>query len=57
MGASLNGKNLSLDPSRTLQNAMTGIGCNTYVTPERVGAIVAAVLGKGGNFIRNGSGA
>lgn len=57
MGASLNGKKLSLDPSRTLQNAMTGIGCNTYVTPERVGAIVAALLGKGGNFIRNGSGA
>jgi len=57
MGASLNGKTLSLDPSRTLQNAMTGIGCNTYVTPERVGAIVSALLGKGGNFIRNGSGA
>lgn len=57
MGASLNGENLRLDPLRTLQNAMTGIGCNSYVTPERVGAIVAAVLGKGGNFIRNGSGA
>ncbi|GGD71096.1 inositol monophosphatase [Rhizobium anhuiense] len=57
MGASLNGKKLSLDPSRTLQNAMTGIGCNSYVTPERVGAIVSALLAKGGNFIRNGSGA
>ncbi|MDO3431611.1 inositol monophosphatase family protein [Rhizobium sp. CBN3] len=57
MGASLNGKTLNLDPSRTLQNAITGIGCNSYVTPERVGAIVSALLGKGGNFIRNGSGA
>jgi myo-inositol-1(or 4)-monophosphatase len=57
MGASLNGKALSLDPSKNLQNAMTGIGCNTYVTPERVGAIISALLSKGGNFIRNGSGA
>ncbi|WP_105383529.1 inositol monophosphatase family protein [Neorhizobium alkalisoli] len=57
VGATLNGKTLSLDPSRTLQNGMTGIGCNTYVTPERVGAIICALLGKGGNFIRNGSGA
>ncbi len=56
-GASLNGKPLTLDPTRTIQNAMTGIGCNTYVTPERVGQIIAGLLGIGGNFIRNGSGA
>ncbi|MBW9054497.1 inositol monophosphatase [Rhizobium mesosinicum] len=57
MGANLNGKKLSLDPSRNLQNSMTGIGCNSYVAPERMGSIVSAVLGEGGNFIRNGSGA
>lgn len=56
-GATLNDRLLQLDPSRNLQNAMTGIGCNTYVTPERVGAIIASLMGKGGNFIRNGSGA
>ncbi len=33
-GATLNGKSLRLDPTRNLQNAMTGIGCNSYVTPN-----------------------
>ena len=56
-GASLNGAKLNLDPSRTIQNAITGIGCNNYVAPERVGQIIAALLAMGGNFIRNGSGA
>lgn len=56
-GASLNGRPLGLDPSRNIQNAMTGIGCNTYVAPERVGQIIAGLLAIGGNFIRNGSGA
>ncbi|WP_037389092.1 inositol monophosphatase family protein [Sinorhizobium americanum] len=56
-GASLNGIKLNVDPSRTIQNGMTGIGCNTHVEPERVGQIIAALLGMGGNFIRNGSGA
>lgn len=56
-GAKLNGKVLTLDPSRTIQNAMTGIGANSYVTPERVGAIVSELMHAGGNFVRNGSGA
>lgn len=56
-GATLNEKPLRLDPSRNLQNAMTGIGCNSYVTPERVGGIIAGLMQRGGNFIRNGSGA
>ncbi|WP_337269575.1 inositol monophosphatase family protein [Oryzifoliimicrobium ureilyticus] len=56
-GATLDGESLHLDPSRNLQNAMTGIGCNSYVTPERVGAIIAGLMQRGGNFIRNGSGA
>lgn len=57
LGATLNGKRLALDPARNLQNALTGIGCNNYVTPERVGRIVSDVMARGGNFIRNGSGA
>ena len=52
-GATLNEKPLHLEPSRNLQNAMTGIGCNNYVTPERVGAIIAGLMARGGNFIRN----
>ena len=56
-GARLNGKVLTLDPSRTIQNAMTGVGANSYVTPEAVADIVSRLLHLGGNFIRNGSGA
>lgn len=56
-GASLNGKVLTLDPSRNMQNALTGIGSNNHVTPQRVGELITAVLARGGNFIRNGSGA
>lgn len=56
-GATLNGVQLRLDPKRNLQNALMGIGSNSYVTPQRVGAIIADLLSRGGNFIRNGSGA
>lgn len=56
-GAKLNGKVLTLDPSRTVQNAMTGIGANSHVTPETVSGIINQLLHAGGNFIRNGSGA
>lgn len=56
-GSTLNGTQLKLDPSRNLQNALTGIGSNNYVAPERVGRIITDVLARGGNFIRNGSGA
>lgn len=56
-GATLNGVRLALDPSRNLQNALTGIGSNNYVTPDHVGRIITNVLARGGNFIRNGSGA
>lgn len=33
MGATLNGKALSIDPSKTIRNAVTGIGANHHVTP------------------------
>jgi myo-inositol-1(or 4)-monophosphatase len=56
-GATLNGKRLSLDPARTIRNAVTGIGANNYVTPEFVARMVQSLLEAGGNFIRNGSGA
>ncbi|EPE97009.1 inositol monophosphatase family protein [Rhizobium grahamii] len=56
-GATLNGERLSLDPSRTIRNAVTGIGANNHVTPAVVAGIVESLLEEGGNFIRNGSGA
>lgn len=57
MGATLNGKTLTLDPSRNIRNAVTGIGANNYVSPAFVGKMVESLLDAGGNFIRNGSGA
>ncbi len=57
MGATLNGKKLTLDPSRNIRNAVTGIGANSHVTPATVAKIVEDLLTAGGNFIRNGSGA
>jgi len=56
-GATLNGKRLTLDPSRNIRNAVTGIGANSHVTPAVVGRMVETLLDAGGNFIRNGSGA
>jgi myo-inositol-1(or 4)-monophosphatase len=56
-GATLNGKLLSLDPSRTIRNSVTGLGANNHVTPAFVGKMVENLLDAGGNFIRNGSGA
>lgn len=56
-GAKLNGKVLTLDSSRTIRNAMTGIGANSYVAPEFVAGMVSQLLQAGGNFVRNGSGA
>lgn len=56
-GATLNGKKLTLDPSRHIRNSVTGIGANNYVTPQVVAKIVEDLLEAGGTFIRNGSGA
>ncbi|MET0747207.1 MAG: inositol monophosphatase family protein [Rhizobium sp.] len=56
-GASLNGKRLTLDPTRTIRNAVTGLGANSHVPPAIFGKIVQTLLEEGGNFIRNGSGA
>jgi myo-inositol-1(or 4)-monophosphatase len=56
-GATLNGKQLKLDGSRNIRNAVTGIGANNHVTPQVVAKMVEDLLSAGGNFIRNGSGA
>lgn len=56
-GATLNGKPLTLDPQRTIRNAVTGIGANHHVAPAVIGRLVEALLEAGGTFIRNGSGA
>ncbi|MBP1851580.1 inositol monophosphatase family protein [Rhizobium halophytocola] len=56
-GARLNGKPLVLDASRSVRNAVTGLGANNHVTPQVVAGIVERLLEGGGNFIRNGSGA
>lgn len=56
-GAKLNGASLSLDPNKTIRNALTGISSNHYVTPATVGKLVADLLENGGNFVRLGSGA
>jgi myo-inositol-1(or 4)-monophosphatase len=56
-GATLNGKTLKLDSSRTIRNAVTGIGANNHVAPQVVAKMVEDLLTSGGNFIRNGSGA
>ncbi|TCN33010.1 inositol monophosphatase family protein [Sinorhizobium americanum] len=57
LGAHLNGKVLSLDASRTIRNAVTGLGANNYVKPAFVAKMVENLLEAGGTFIRNGSGA
>ncbi|MES5099067.1 inositol monophosphatase family protein [Agrobacterium sp. BA1120] len=57
MGATLNGKALTLDNTRNIRNSVTGIGANNYVTPAFVASMVEDLLASGGNFIRNGSGA
>lgn len=56
-GATLNKRKLLVDPERTLQNHVVGFGANSYVTPQAVGELLAALLEAGGNFIRIGSGA
>ena len=50
MGATLNGKVLKLDPSRTIRNAVTGIGANNHVTPAFVGDDGRTAAGSGRQF-------
>lgn len=57
LGATLNDKTLRLDATRTIRDAVTGLGANNHVTPAEVAGIVERLLAAGGNFMRNGSGA
>ncbi|WP_281978628.1 inositol monophosphatase family protein [Pseudorhizobium flavum] len=57
LGARLNGTPLRIDGSRTIRNAVTGVGANHHVPPRTVADFVEALLTQGGTFIRNGSGA
>lgn len=57
MGATLNGKPLALDPTRTIRNGITGLGSNSHVSPEFAAGMVRDLLDAGGSFFRNGSGA
>ncbi|MCV0424395.1 MAG: inositol monophosphatase [Roseibium sp.] len=56
-GASVNGRSLILNATKTLQNGLTGIGGNSHVPPAMVGASITRLLEAGGNFVRTGSGA
>jgi len=56
-GATLNGAPLKLESTLTLANGLTGIGANQQVPPEMIGALIAGLLERGGNYIRHGSGA
>lgn len=56
-GATLNGATIRVDPLRTLQNAVTGIGTNAHVAPQEFGRIATELFQRGGNMFRNGSGA
>ena len=56
-GATLNGEQLMLDGSKTLQNSLTGIGANHDIPPEMVGSTISDLMAAGGNYIRTGSGA
>jgi myo-inositol-1(or 4)-monophosphatase len=56
-GATLNGRRMSLDGSKTIRNGVTGIGANNYVSPATIAGIIERLLEQGGTFIRNGSGA
>jgi len=56
-GATLNGAPLKLESTLTLANGLTGIGANQQVPPAMIGALIAGLLERGGNYIRHGSGA
>ncbi len=56
-GACVNGERLQLEPSKTLQTGLTGIGANNKVPPAMIGALIEGLLKAGGNYVRTGSAA
>jgi len=56
-GAWLNGSRLSLAAETRLTNSLTGIGASHRTTPAHVAEAIRRLMGAGGMFYRNGSGA
>lgn len=57
MGATLNGATIRVTDRLDLRSGVVGLGSNDRVPADAVGSMVAAILGIGGSFMRNGSGA
>lgn len=56
-GATLNEAPMHVAAGRSLRDGVVGLGANHHVAPAEFAGIVERLLGMGGNFIRNGSGA
>lgn len=56
-GAWLNGKRLAVDPRRTVQSGLIGMGANYRIPRILISTFAERLLDAGGMFFRNGSGA
>ncbi|TMV62154.1 inositol monophosphatase, partial [Thioclava sp. BHET1] len=56
-GALLNGRQIAVRPEAQITRHPLGFGTNPRVPPEEATAFIATLLGAGGMFYRNGSGA
>jgi myo-inositol-1(or 4)-monophosphatase len=56
-GTHLNGTRLAISPNTQLTSSFTGIGASHRTTPDHVASVIADLMGRGGMFYRNGSGA
>lgn len=56
-GAWLNGRAMAVDPHRTVQTGLTGMGANYRIPRTYVTTFAERLLDAGGMFFRNGSGA
>lgn len=56
-GAWLNGQRLSVDPERSIRSGLLGMGANYRIPHTYVSTFADRLLGAGGMFYRNGSGA
>lgn len=56
-GAWLDGAALRIDPAIRLTNRLVGLGASHRTTPAHVAGLVGRLMGAGGMFYRNGSGA
>jgi myo-inositol-1(or 4)-monophosphatase len=56
-GATLNDAPVKVASGRSLRDGVVGLGANHHVPPAEFAGVVERLLGMGGNFVRNGSGA